>query len=412
MSAAAFSLRRAALLAVAALLHASPGLTQVTIWEYTTVADSLGEFTSFSLPVLNDSQQVAFVATFDDPGEGQTLYRYETSGILTTIADRTDGVASFIGNPAMNSNGMVTVTALMDDGSTSVLAGNGGVLTTIANTLTHALTTLGNKPFISDNGDVVVLATRNAGAVSVILKGAGGAPATLLDSSGDYDPVDLAGIDAGGTVAFEAEDGTGAKGVYRTTDGVVVTPVAVTSAGGFDVVEALDINNNNGTVVFYTEAVDGVAELAVNTAGTTSAFVATGISSPFSSLGAAAVAESGPVAFRGTLTGGLDGIFAGGTSRYEKAIAVNDTLQGAIVTGLHTGPQAVSNNGNFVFRASRVNGTSVPPGTSGIYLAAAGLSGGRGGGGGGGSIDGVAVGLLLLLALRRKCGANLAGVVQ
>jgi hypothetical protein len=406
MSATALLPCRAVLLAVVALVHATPGLAQVTTWEYTTVADSSVELASFSVPVLNDSQQVAFVATFDDSREGQTLYRYETNGTLTTIADTSGPVASFSGNPAMNSSGAVTVTAVMDDGSTSVLCGSGGALLTIANTALDGLTSIDSKPFISDTGGVVVLrAVRSSDGARVILTGDGAAaPAILLDSTGAYDPVDVAGIDDAGTVAFEALDGTGAKGVYRTTNGVVVTAIAVTSAGGFVFVEALDINNN-GTVVFFTETAAGVRELAVDTPGTPpAAFVYTGVNSPFSSFGSAAVAESGTVAFRSTLVLGLDGIFAGGTSRYEKAIALTDTLQGAIVTGLATGPQAVSNNGKFVFRASRQSGASA---TSGIYLAAPRVSGGLGGGGG--SIDGAAVGLLLLLALWRARRAGVTG---
>ena len=89
------------------------------------------------------------------------------------------------------------------------------------------------------------------------------------------------------------------------------------------------------------------------------------------------------------------GIFAGGTGLYEKAIGVNDPLLGSNITVLDTGPQAVTNTGRFVFRASRVNSTT------GIYLATPSAS--DGGGGGGGAFDGASVTLLLLAnRLRRR----------
>mgnify|MGYP001408374324 CR=1 FL=1 len=258
----------------------------------------------------------------------------------------------------------------------------------IANTVTDALTSIDSKPFISDDaeGTVIVRAVRSADDARVILKGTGGTPATLLASTGTYDPVDVAGINSNGVVALEAKAlGGTVKGVYRTTDGVAVTPIAVTT-DGFTAVEALDINNN-GTVVFFTETATGVGTLSVQTADSPPrAFAET--PSPFNSFGPAAVAESGAVAFRGILESGLSGIFAGGTGLYEKAIAVNDRLLGSIITVLDTGPQAVTNTGRFVFRASRANSTT------GIYLATPSAS--DGGGGGGGTFDGLSVTLLLV----------------
>ena len=387
----------AMLLATAALLSTA-GQAQTTAWEFTSIADSSAELAAFSVPAINDSGQIAFVATFDDAAEGQVVYRQETNGSLTIIADTSGPIASFSGDPAMNASGLVTFTAVMDNGSVSVLCGNGVVgapLVTIANTDTDALDAIDSKPFISDtDGVVVVRAVRSADLASVILKGAGGPPATLLDSTGTYDPVDVAGINGSGVVAFEAETLSGTvKGVYRTINGIEVEAIAVTSAGGFTDVEALDINNN-GTVVFFTGTATDVLNLAVDTTGTPVVFADTA-DSPFVSFGPASVAVSGAVAFRGIFEQGLNGIFAGGTGLYEKAIAINDPLLGSGVTALDTGPQAVTNSGPFVFRASRGNGTT------GIYVGVPNTSGG-GGGGGGGAFDGASAGLLLLLNCVRR----------
>ena len=387
----------AALLLTMAALLSPQAYAQTTTWEFTTMADSSAELASFSIPAVNDAGQIAFVATFDDGASGQAVYRRESNGILTVIADTSGPIASFSGDPSLNASGLVTFAATLDSGSRSVLCGNGGALLTIANTVADGLTSIDSKPFISDTGGVVVVrAVRSADGARVILSGDGNAaPTSLLDSTGTYDPVDVAGINGSGVVAFEALDGTGAKGVYRRTQAGVVTPIAVTSAGGFTSVEALDINNN-GTVVFSTDTAANVADLSVDTTGTPVSFASTQ-GTPFVSFGPAAVAESGAVAFRGAFAGGLDGIFAGGTGLYEKAIALGDTLAGSAVTALDTGPQANANSGPCVFRAGRSNGTT------GIYLAIPNFS--DGGGGGGGAFDPASIALLLLasgLSLRTR----------
>lgn len=399
----------AALLLATAALVSPQGYAQTTTWEFTTVADSSAELASFSIPAVNDAGQIAFVATFDDGALGQVVYRREGNGVLTVIADTITNtsvqIASFSGDPSINADGLVSFAAILDDGSRSVLRGNGGALLTIANTVADGLASIDSKPFISDTGGVVVVrAVRSADGARVILRGTGaGAPTTLLASTGLYDPQDVAGINGSGVVAFEALDGTGAKGVYRRTEAGLVTPIAVTSAGGFTSVEALDINNN-GTVVFFTNTAAGVADLSVDTTGTPVSFASTQ-GTPFVTFGPAAVAESGAVAFRGTFALGLDAIFAGGTGLYEKAIALDDTLLGFFVTALDTGPQANANPGPFVFRAGRNNGTT------GIYLAIPRFSAG-GGGGGGGAFDPASIALLLLvsgLSLRARRARAAAG---
>ena len=387
----------AVLLLATAALASQQSYAQTTTWEFTTMADSSAELASFSIPAVNDAGQIAFVATFDDGASGQAVYRRESNGVLTVIADTSGLIAAFTGNPSINASGLVTFAATLDNGSRSVLCGNGVALLTIANTVADGLTSIDSKPFISDTGGVVVVrAVRSADGARVILSGTGaGAPTTLLDSTGLYDPVDVAGINGSGVVAFEAQTlGGTVKGVYRRTEAGVVTPIAVTSAGGFTSVEALDINNN-GTVVFFTDTLANGAELSVDTTGTPVSFARTE-GTPFLSFGPAAVAESGAVAFRGTFELGLDGIFAGGTGLYEKAIALEDLLLGVAVTALDTGPQANEITGPFVFRASRSNGTT------GIYLAVPRVSGG---GGGGGALDPASIALLLValgLTLRTR----------
>jgi len=384
----------AALTAGAALL--STGARAQVVWEYTTIADSSAELASFSVPAINDDGQVAFVATFDDVAEGQAVYRYDGPGLLTPIATTGSGIQEFLGNPAINADGVVTFVATLDDDSVSVFAGNGGTLATIANTDDDGLTSLDSKPFISDVGAaVVVRGVRAFDGARVLLKGTGAAaPAVLLDSTGTWDPVDVAGINDDGIVAFEALTSGGTmRGVYRTTDGVAVTPVKVITVGGLLDAQALDINNN-GTVVYYARDAAGTASLNVDTAGAATTFAETdGIT--FNSFGAASVAETGAVAFRGTFVQGLNAIFAGSTGLYERATAVGDGLLGSAITALDTGPQAVTDPGSFVFRASRANGTS------GIYAAVPTAGGGGGGGGGSSALELWSVAVILLAGLAR-----------
>lgn len=388
------------------LLLARTGSAQVTVWEYAALADSAGEFDDFSVPAINDGGQVAFVATPDNPAEAQVLYRAEANGNLTVIADTSGPVQEFFGAPSINASGLVAVTAGMDDGSVSVLAGDGGALVTVANTVTDALTNLSGSPFVGDTGgEVVVWAVRAADGAGLVLKGTGALPpAVLVDGAGAYNPESVAGINEDGVVAFKAfTAGRTVRGVYRTSDGVTVTPVVETGPDAGDPldVQALDINNN-GTVVFQQQTAASTS-LNVETTGTPVLFADT--TGPFAEFGAAAVAESGATAFRGVFDEGLDAIFAGGTGLYEKAIAVGDGLLGSGVTGLESGPEAVTRAGIFVFRAERGDGTR------GVFLARPRVDDGDGGGGGGGALDGFSLSMLLgLWAWRtRRRGQRPAG---
>jgi hypothetical protein len=371
---------------------ASPAATAQATWEYTALADSSAELASFSIPAYNEAGQAAFVATFDDVAEGQALYRYDGPGVLTVIATTGNGIDAFLGNPAINAAGVVTVAARLGDDSTSIVTGSGGALATVANTAVDGLSAIDSKPFISDSGNaVVVRAVRASDGARVILKGAGAAaPAVLLASTGSYDPVDVAGINASGVVAFEALTDAGAtRGIYRTTDGTTVTPVAEVANSGAEDLQPLDLNNSGAVTWLARDALadrlfTDASGVPLSFANTTGAFV---------SFGPLARAETGAVAFRGVLELGLDAVFAGSTSDYARATAVGDLLLGAAITTLDIGPQAVTASGAFVFRASRTNGTS------GIYVA---VRAPVDDGGGGSAVDPATGILLLLLAATRR----------
>ena len=304
------------------------------------------------------------------------------------------GITGFVGPPSINESGLVTVAATLSDGTTSILAGSGGVLVTIANTAADGLSSLDSKPFVSDTGGVVVVrGVRASDGARVILKGAGAsAPTVIVESTGTYDPVDVAGINDDGVVAFEATTGAGAtRGIYRTVDGTSVTTLTEVPTGGAEDLQALDIDNN-GAVTWFALDNLGIQRLYTSASGSPVNFVNT--AGPFDTLGAASVAENGSVAFKATLDLGLNAIFAGGTSLYESATAVGDPLLGLAITALDIGPEAVTGSGAFVFRASRFGGSS------GIYVAVG--TPVDNGDGGGSAVDPLALGALLLLAARRR----------
>ncbi|MBN8279381.1 MAG: hypothetical protein J0M16_02105 [Gammaproteobacteria bacterium] len=303
-------------------------------------------------------------------------------------------ITAFVGNPSINQAGVVTFTATLSDATTSVLAGSGNSLAIVANTADDGLTSLDSTPFISDTGDaVVVRGVRASDGARVILKGTGAAaPTVLVASTGAYDPVDVAGINDDGAVAFEATTGSGAtRGIYRTVDGTAVTTITEVPAGGAEDLQALDIDNN-GAVTWSALDNLGIQRLYTTLSGSPVNFVNT--AGPFDTLGATSVAENGSVAFEATLDLGLNAIFAGGTSLYESATAVGDPLLGLAITALDIGPDAVTNSGAFVFRASRFGGTS------GIYVAVG--TPVDNSDGGGSAVDPLVLGALLLLAARRR----------
>jgi len=362
-------------------------------WEYTALADSSAELASFGVPALNNAGQVAFVATFDDPDEGQALYRYDGPGVLTVIATTDGAVTGFVGRPAINAAGLVAVAATLDNGSTSVLVGGSGGLVTVANTQTSGLTSLDANPFISDAGVVAVRGVRASDGARVILTGTGAAaPAVLLARTGLYDPLRVAGINDDGMVVFDATTSAGAAGVYTTADGSTVTTVTETGPGGpVQQQRALDLDNN-GAVTWLVRDDLGIDRLYTNDSGGPVQFANT--AGAFDTFGDVSVAESAAVAFRAQLDLGLNAIFAGSTRVYEQATAVGDRLDGFAITALDIGSQAVTNTGAFTFRASRVNDTS------GIYLAVPVLAGD----GGGSAVDPFTGILLLVVAAgRRRC---------
>lgn len=381
---------RVAGLLPAVLFFSLAGTAHAEQWSVSTVINSRGALDSFSIPVINSNNQVAFAATFDNGSLGSVVYR-ATGANLLTLADTAGVYLSFPGNPSINDNGEVAFVADLDAGGSELVRTDGTTTTPIAGTATDNLESMADTPFMNAGGTVVFEATAaGAGADrDVILAGNGGVLATVVDETGPYASLgDTPAISDDGTVAFYAGLDAGGFGVFKIKGATVTT--AASSADYTSLVN-LGLNNYNDVLVRGVASSGTISLFQAVPAGTGFFLDTTGI---FNQLIDGWVSDVGTIAFHATLDQGLDAIFSGGIFLYERAVAVGDALDGSNIAELRVGRQSINSSGRFVFWARLADGTE------GIYLATPKSDSCCGGGGG--SLDGVDLALLGLLGIARR----------
>ena len=339
---------------------------------------------------------------------------------ITKIAD----TSATFAHPAINNAGTVVFTRIG-----AVVTGNGGSLTTIADSSGFLGDFFSSDVSINDSGRVSFTSTRDAGGVA-LFSSIGGQPTLIAETGTRFSNVGFtSSINNSGTVAFRAfEDGVGFR--VFTGNGGSLTPIASSTEGFIE--EHVSINGA-GTVAFsggglsssdlvglFTGSGGAVTPIAddsgpldfpflasINDVGT-AAFVAqldaggnglflggtqvrpfadtNGLFSFFFAL-APSLNDAGEVAFGAGLDGGGTGIFVGPNPLADKVITTGDSLFGSTVTSLSLGSQALNNAGQVAFYAELSDGTQsvfvatpVPePSTLLLYAAGlAGLAAGRG----------------------------------
>ncbi|MBD1931223.1 MULTISPECIES: DUF7453 family protein [Cyanophyceae] len=195
-----------------------------------------GVFESISIPMLNDAGTVAFrggVYQSDNESDIATgIFTgndnpFGSEPIITTIAD-TSGIFRSFSLPSINNSGNVAFIAGLDTGSSGVFTGNGTTTTTIADS-SGAFNSFFGTPSINDFGTVAFLAGLDVGGSGIFT---GNNPLkdkvivtgdTLFGSTVQELSFYREGLNNSGQVAFFASLANGTSGIFRA-DPIVVEP--------------------------------------------------------------------------------------------------------------------------------------------------------------------------------------------
>jgi hypothetical protein len=342
-------------------------------FEFVNVADTSQGFSAFSsFPAINDGGEVAFVATGADFVQG--VYKW-TGGALTPIASSAGDVLSSFGNDVViNAYGIVGFDANVNTGGRSIFTSDGVSTKIIVNTKDQGL--IGRflgSPSINASGTVVFFATRNGFRSQAIFIGDGGALTTVADTANsNFVGFGNTAIDASGKVTFLGFPADGSMGVF------VVTPRAAqadenesTFAKPESLIDIVDTNNLDfssfGDPVINNAGV--VADVAFLSNNGLEIFTGNGkgitartdpASQVFTDSEHPSLNNSGAVAFFARKAGGGSGIFVertGGASPVA-LIQTGDTLFGSTVTALDLGRFALNDHLQLAFQYTLMDGRS------------------------------------------------------
>lgn len=364
------SSRSSCILALVAAVDLSLGATasSASTYEFVSVADTTGAFSSFASPTtglnppsINGSGVVAFTAGLDAGGEGVFT---STGGLIDTIIDTSAPFDRFGGRPSINNNGTVAFHAAFDGGGEGIFTSSGGPTTTIVdNSTTFAF--FGN-PTLNDAGTVAFFAAYpdatgndpfdNPGGV---FTGDGSAlPITVADSSGPMHRFAIyPSINNSGAVAFAASFDGGGGGIF-TDHGGAITTIA-DSSGPLNLLGTPSISTS-GAVAFTAFIDSGGLGLFVGSGGAVDTIADS--SGPFSSFGPAKIDFDGTIAFYASLDAGGFGIFTGDDPVADKVIVSGDPLFGSTATGLGVSFTDMYSNGRIAFTyrlASGIEGIAI-----------------------------------------------------
>jgi hypothetical protein len=335
-------------------------------YTFTKVADSAEDGFdpfSFGCAAINTPGDIAFKAGRLAPDGFNTVpgvYRANTDGTLSTIAEDTKRFVTIGFNPSINDSGQVSFAARLDGGNKpdteAILRGDGKKLTTIATTADR-FNFFGFDTSINNGGEVAFTAELDEefGFDEGLFSGSGskksGVTTHYLTSTSDFDGSlarpsinNLGDIAIRESVNFESGIFVGREGTFQTIAGP-----------DSDVFVEDPVLNDAGTVAFYrsvTEEGNQVFELVTIDDGGALTVVAD-TRGEFSSFGFRPPSPNneGEVAFLATLDDGTSGIFVGSDPLADRVIATGDTLDGSTVQNLTFCEEGLSDSGELAFVA-------------------------------------------------------------
>lgn len=315
------------------------------------IADTApGPFNGFNAPSLNNSGTLAF-------------FNYRTgivrsNGTTSTTIAGYDGTFSNYGEPTINTAGTVTYTGDFIDGGMGLFTGNGSTTTTVSNTNASPFSLFG-APVINATGTVGFYASAGGGKGLYIRNGASPVAAIAL-SGGTFTNFSDPAINAAGVMGFQAQlSGAGGNtGVY-TSDGVTLTPIALSTGTTFRKFD-MAISINDAGILAFSGSLKNFNEGVYTSDGVTLKTIGqTGSGSPYSSFSFTrpSINTDGLVGFRARLTaGGGDALFVGNGTETVKVVATGDALFGSTVTALMSSTTALNDSNQFAFQYTLATG--------------------------------------------------------
>jgi hypothetical protein len=188
-------------------------------------------------------------------------------GPLTSIADTSLTFSALDADPRINGSGQVVFHGIRRDGSEGIFAGNGGPLTTIADT-SGPFASFSDAPAISDAGQILFQATLKAlGAIPEgpgLFLSSGGTVSAVADATGHFSSFGFApAINAQGQIAFLGTTRSGRVGIYTGGDPEDDRVLAI--GDDLDGSTVFDLSvlsfrtglNNHGQIAFIAQLADG-----------------------------------------------------------------------------------------------------------------------------------------------------------
>ncbi len=162
---------------------------------------------------------------------------------------------------AFNDSGTLAFGLLKDFGNSgSIATGNGGSLTTVADT--SGIFSFFNQPAVINDANVVAFQANLKDGRTGVFTIKDGSITTVADNTNpSFDGFGEVGINNAGTVVFTASLGGGVDGLF-TSDGETITPIADTN-GPFSQLFRPAINHNNEVVfgaILNGESQNGLAD--------------------------------------------------------------------------------------------------------------------------------------------------------
>ncbi len=337
-------------------------------YSFTLIADTSGRYLIESLPgagpKIDNSGRVGFLAGLE--GGSQALFTGD-GGDLTTIAD-TYGRFTSLGMAFQVSDGESGVFGPRDrNGVLYRMTYDGQSYTTIADTSSGVFAGFSSNS-MNMHGLVVTRANLTDGSQRIIM-GRGGPLTTIATTGARFGSLGVIGdtgpvLNDEGTVAFQATLTAGGEGVFLWAHGWIDT--LVNTKDGFQdfgllVDAARPSISNDGTVLFFANLLPKGAGLFTRRAGEEIQTIVTNTEdSPFREFGTSpGINTHGQVAFRAVLREGGHCMMTGPDLKADKVLCTGDELFGSTVLGRPSFFDGINDAGQIAFRVALEDGRTV-----------------------------------------------------
>ncbi|MBC7772923.1 MAG: hypothetical protein H7210_10545 [Pyrinomonadaceae bacterium] len=224
------------------------------------------EFSFMSVIVsMNDAGTVAWQGEINLPNGPQGLFTGSGGPVTTIFSTASSMFTSSFAGPAINNAGQIAFRAsTAGNGGDAVFRYDGGSkFTTIVNAggpFSHAFD---DEPSINSDGRVAVIGRSNDQSITYVIVGDGAEPAVpVVDTTGEFESINTAGINDSGQIAFSASlDDFTTQGIFTGPDVIKDRVISTGDALDGSTVSFLSMYreglNNAGQIAFFAQLDDG-----------------------------------------------------------------------------------------------------------------------------------------------------------